>query len=224
MALAHLFDEPEAADAADRSDVTTVSRFGKRGDAADAADGREWRARPSAASPDSSSDGCTMPISRSPASAASNMARYRGSKMLSGNCPPGRSRAPVRGKTGTVSGRSSRFRYLAFPTCMGPTPPRGSLARRPPAKTKDSPHRIMWGAYPRTQDQSLGIGPSLSKQARPHENRMEDRRRRAAIVAGSFAPQTSKNDRSSRRAPSSSNVRSLRMIVSRCSAALSRSP
>src|ERR1700720_4631343 len=45
-----------------------------------------------------------MPISRSPASASRVIARYRGSKMLSGSRPRGSSSTPVNGKIGRIKG------------------------------------------------------------------------------------------------------------------------
>src|SRR5262249_7486488 len=55
--------------------------------------------------------GCTKPSTRSPARASSSMARYRGSKMVSGSATRGSTMARRSGNIGRQRGRSAGRRY-----------------------------------------------------------------------------------------------------------------
>src|SRR5579862_8910690 len=86
-----------------------------------------------------------MPINRSPPSASSSIALYRGSKMLSGSRPRGSSRTPVNGKIGNMSGSTTGGRVLG----------RSLMARHSPSPDPSREHQRRQPA-PGIQGQGIG--------------------------------------------------------------------
>jgi len=72
--------------------------------------------------------GCIIPISQLVFKASRTILRYRGSKILSGNLPEGRRRAPGNGNTGIKLGKfSGEYDCIVFKRIKGTIIDRGLL-------------------------------------------------------------------------------------------------